>query len=469
MQGAIEEKIQERAFKKLFLDAVVIQQGRLVEKMKGASREELLDMIRFGAEEVVRLTDENLDDFDVDELLLSAEQKTEQDRAKIKEMTEKSFSANFSMDGGVPSSTDTFTFDGKDYKDRDTKKNDGYFLDFGARERKLKSSLNVDASFREQMMQAQVVPKKSTGPRVPKYLQLPQYFEYQFFNVKRLMDINEKKKRAWQTSIDQVSPFCSSHMLLYTVYSLYSLQGIEQDFNDEYGLEPHEIAEERALKAEGFDWTRRDFMGFRGACERHGRHNHKAIAEDLEKSLEEVKRYSSVFWSRIEEVPDHKRIVSLIEKGESKIQKRQEAMDAVGKKVSKYAMPWQQMRFQYGQLKGKVYWQFHSYFPPFYDAICRHGLRTKIVLSYACHIDWVTVDGKNSSGKSASLGTSDLTGSSNPANPQSLRLASRPSFVSFKRNLKAKSSLRRPKRGLPLQPQKKQMRRKCQRRRQRNN
>jgi SWI/SNF-related matrix-associated actin-dependent regulator of chromatin subfamily A member 5 len=218
MQGAIEEKIQERAFKKLFLDAVVIQQGRLVEKMKGASREELLDMIRFGAEEVVRLTDENLDDFDVDELLLSAEQKTEQDRAKIKEMTEKSFSANFSMDGGVPSSTDTFTFDGKDYKDKDTKKNDGYFLDFGARERKLKSSLNVDASFREQMMQAQVVPKKSTGPRVPKYLQLPQYFEYQFFNVKRLMEINEKKKRAWQTSIDQVSPFCASNLLLCTVY-----------------------------------------------------------------------------------------------------------------------------------------------------------------------------------------------------------------------------------------------------------
>ena len=170
--------------------------------MKGASRDELLDMIRFGAEEVVRLSDENLGDFDVDELLRSAEQKTEQDKAKIKAMTEKSFSANFSMDGGVPSSTDTFTFDGKDYKD--TKKSDGYFLDFGARERKLKSSLNVDASFREQMMQAQVVPKKSMGPRVPKYLQMPQYFEYQFFNVKRLMEINEKKKRAWQTAIDQV-------------------------------------------------------------------------------------------------------------------------------------------------------------------------------------------------------------------------------------------------------------------------
>ncbi len=149
-----------------------------------------------------------------------------------------------------------------------------------------------------------------------------------------------------------------------SILQLTFLQGIEQDFNDEYGLEPHEIAEERALKAEGFDWTRRDFMGFRGACERHGRHNHKAIAEDLEKSIEEVKRYASVFWSRIEEVPDYKRIVSLIEKGESKIQKRQEAMDAVSKKVSKYAMPWQQMRFQYGQLKGKVRLLFRVFLLP---------------------------------------------------------------------------------------------------------
>ena len=182
-------------------------------------------------------------------------------------------------------------------------------------------------------------------------------------------------------------------ILAYLVFSLSLLQGIEQDFNDEYGLEPHEIAEERTLKAEGFDWTRRDFMGFRGACERHGRHNHKAIAEDLEKQLEEVKRYSSVFWSRIEEVPDYKRIVSLIEKGESKIQKRQEAMDAVGKKVSKYAMPWQQMRFQYGQLKGKVCGFFGALLS--FDAFHRHGLKTKTVSLYVCRIDWVTEGGKS--------------------------------------------------------------------------
>jgi SWI/SNF-related matrix-associated actin-dependent regulator of chromatin subfamily A member 5 len=69
-EGTIEEKIIERAFRKLFLDAMVIQQGRLVEKNKGsppkrpqadscaaASKDELLEMIRFGADEVVRITD----------------------------------------------------------------------------------------------------------------------------------------------------------------------------------------------------------------------------------------------------------------------------------------------------------------------------------------------------------------------------------------------------------------------------
>ena len=51
-QNSIEEKIVERAEKKLYLDAVVIQQGRLVAENKAASKEELMGMIRFGADAV---------------------------------------------------------------------------------------------------------------------------------------------------------------------------------------------------------------------------------------------------------------------------------------------------------------------------------------------------------------------------------------------------------------------------------
>ena len=53
-ESSIEEKVLERAWKKLFLDAMVVQQGRLSDKHKGANKDELLEMIRFGAERVIR-------------------------------------------------------------------------------------------------------------------------------------------------------------------------------------------------------------------------------------------------------------------------------------------------------------------------------------------------------------------------------------------------------------------------------
>ena len=62
-EQSIEEKVLERAFKKLFLDAMVVQQGRLVDKHKAASKDELLEMIRFGADTVIRMGDSEANDF----------------------------------------------------------------------------------------------------------------------------------------------------------------------------------------------------------------------------------------------------------------------------------------------------------------------------------------------------------------------------------------------------------------------
>jgi len=45
-ENSIEEKVLERAWKKLFLDAMVVQQGRLTDKHKSANKDELLEMIR---------------------------------------------------------------------------------------------------------------------------------------------------------------------------------------------------------------------------------------------------------------------------------------------------------------------------------------------------------------------------------------------------------------------------------------
>ncbi len=44
------DQVIEKAYKKLRLDALVIQQGRLVENTKGVNKEDLLSMVRYGAE-----------------------------------------------------------------------------------------------------------------------------------------------------------------------------------------------------------------------------------------------------------------------------------------------------------------------------------------------------------------------------------------------------------------------------------
>ena len=53
-EGTVEEKIIERADRKLFLDAAVIQQGRLAEKHAQLSKDDLMQMVRFGADEILR-------------------------------------------------------------------------------------------------------------------------------------------------------------------------------------------------------------------------------------------------------------------------------------------------------------------------------------------------------------------------------------------------------------------------------
>ncbi len=52
VENSIEEKVIEKAYKKLRLDALVIQQGRLTENTKTVNKDDLLAMVRYGAEMV---------------------------------------------------------------------------------------------------------------------------------------------------------------------------------------------------------------------------------------------------------------------------------------------------------------------------------------------------------------------------------------------------------------------------------
>ncbi len=74
-ENTVEERIVERAEMKLHLDKIVIQQGRLVDGHQRLGSEEMLSMIRHGAEKVFSSKESTITDTDIEEILEKGEQK----------------------------------------------------------------------------------------------------------------------------------------------------------------------------------------------------------------------------------------------------------------------------------------------------------------------------------------------------------------------------------------------------------
>lgn len=72
--NTVEEKIVEKAEVKLRLDKLVIQQGRLLDKSNSAlNKDEMLNMIRHGADHVFASKDSDITDEDIDSILAKSE------------------------------------------------------------------------------------------------------------------------------------------------------------------------------------------------------------------------------------------------------------------------------------------------------------------------------------------------------------------------------------------------------------
>lgn len=115
-EGTVEEKIIERAERKLFLDAAVIQQGRLAEQNSSLEKDELMKMVRFGADQILSGTGGTYTDEDIDALIAKGEERTSAMEAKL-ETDAKHSLADFSLLADGEGGTDTFSFGGKNYRD----------------------------------------------------------------------------------------------------------------------------------------------------------------------------------------------------------------------------------------------------------------------------------------------------------------------------------------------------------------
>lgn len=111
VEHSIEQKMVERATKKLFLDALVVKQGRIADAEKSVTAQELQDMVRFGAARVFQGTDSELTDADIDAILARGEELTKKENEKLQNNAQNDL-LNFSL---TDDTTNFQMFEGKDY------------------------------------------------------------------------------------------------------------------------------------------------------------------------------------------------------------------------------------------------------------------------------------------------------------------------------------------------------------------
>ncbi|TRY50210.1 Bromodomain/HAS/DEXDc/SNF2 domain containing protein [Cryptosporidium tyzzeri] len=195
-EKTVEERIVERAAKKLKLDSLIIQQGLISNASNSAPDNiELHEMIQFGAQEVYHTRDSSsVTDEDIDTILAAAQERTNEMNAKMKKLSSELDLQNLRLDGGIkasmhPESKDDELKSGDDSKTKDLPaiQSDIIWFDLGERKTKwkLETSSNNTISIKKQ-------PKpKLIGWRA----QVGGGYDHQFFNIKRLDELEEIEKK----------------------------------------------------------------------------------------------------------------------------------------------------------------------------------------------------------------------------------------------------------------------------------
>lgn len=319
-EGTVEEKIVERAELKLKIDALVIQQGRLVEQNKALSKDEMLSMIRFGADQIFSSKTSTITDEDVDIILGKGKEKSAAFNEKLKKVENSILDTSFTGE----SEFDIWTFEGESYK---KKKVTEMFLQVPKRERaRPGADGSLAAAAKRRQLRSSAYPHQFYPPRM-----------YEL--VKKEDEANKKK-------VAEMERRSRQHL---------DMIGIDDmDFG---GLTPAEEEEKQSLLDKGFrNWGKKDFWSFMRGCETYGRDNYEAIAEWIGgRTPSEVRKYATVFWKRYKEIPGIQSKITKVLAGEKRIQRKKEMVDAIEEKLASISGP-SELKFVYGATaKGRYF------------------------------------------------------------------------------------------------------------------
>ena len=193
----------ERAERKLYLDAVVIQQGRLAQQNKKLSKDEVNSMIRFGADEIFKADDaSSITDADIDAILKIGEERTKEFSDKIKSDMAHTLSS-FKLETLPNEEKSIYDYDEQRFVEKTAGGENKTMIALPQRQRK--KNYNVNAYFQDTLSEHRS--GESTRKRKPKSIQM---YDFQFFDQERIRELfqiefeHSEAKRAKQDKIKEL-------------------------------------------------------------------------------------------------------------------------------------------------------------------------------------------------------------------------------------------------------------------------
>ncbi|AOA64720.1 ATP-dependent DNA translocase [Komagataella phaffii CBS 7435] len=345
-ENAIEEKVLERAAQKLRLDQLVIQQGRASSNKNqtiGNSKDELLDMIQHGAQQMFETKGSTVGDDDIDSILRKGEEKTASLNAKFSNLGLDDLQ-NFTSEA-----SSAYEWNGKNFAQKNNRVGRSY-ISLAKRERK-ELQYDIDKYYDDMLLPGG---KQSRGPRPPKHIII---HDFQFFppGLAELLEREQlafKRKIGHQVTLKELGGSDDEDLVMSEGEEhAREIRKVKEQNKIDNAVELTE--EEQALKdkylGEGFSkWSRRDFTNFIHACANHGRENLTMIAKQMKnKTFEEVEAYSKAFWANYKQVQGYEKYIQEIELGEQKAHKLRLQHELLAEKIRQCKSPLRELVIQY--------------------------------------------------------------------------------------------------------------------------
>ena len=319
-QDTVEQKIVERAEAKLYLDALVIQQGRLVEKHQNASGDELMRMVKFGADTIFQGNDDadyQLTDKDIDDILALGQQKTEEYTNKLRQ-SDLSL-ANFSLEG-LTAPSNLYQHEGMDYAEIQRAKNKELLSTWIApppRETKV-------SSYRETHLLDPSLTKRRTRGVSSRPPGQPAIMKHQFF-PERLNEIHavetahfkaERQVKELEEKLDADPTDEADAKELEE-----ARKSVPRSLTEDESKERDEL-----LKSGFLEWKRDHFNAFIRGMELYGKNAFADLAIEVGFDEEAVKTYHKVFWEKYTLLPDHEKLAARVQRGEDRREKQKDVI-----------------------------------------------------------------------------------------------------------------------------------------------